>query len=94
MNLLPHNATNVELAYVLGNCFYLIVLSPSIGFPQMNIDVEHKGTRGGTARTRYFGKLEGVSERTKEKLIKRAKERGVFIHSLLEELINLNISDQ
>ena len=94
MNLLPHNATNVELAYVLGNCFYLIAFSPSIGLPQMNIDVEHKGARGGTARTRYFGKLEGVRERTKEKLIKKAKERGISIHSLLEESINLNIPDQ
>jgi SAM-dependent methyltransferase len=94
MNLLPHNATNVELAYVLGNCFYLIAFTPSIGFPQMNIDVEHKGTRGGSARTRYFGKLEGVTERTKEKLIKNAKERRISIHSLLEEIINSNISDQ
>lgn len=93
LNLLPHNAANVELTYVLGNCFYFIAFTPSSGLPLMNIDVEHKGTRGGTARTRYFGKLEGVSERTKEKLIKKAKERRISIHALLEELINLNISD-
>lgn len=92
MNSLPHNAINIELAYVLGNCFYLIAFTPSIGYPHMNLDVEHKGTRGGSARTRYFGQLEGVTEGTKEKLIKKAKERGVSIHSLLEEIINSSIS--
>jgi SAM-dependent methyltransferase len=94
MNLLPHNAVNIELAYVLGNCFYLIAFTPSVGYPQMNIDVEHKGIRGGSARTRYFGQLEGVTERTKGKLIQEAKVRGISIHSLLEEIINLKLSDE
>lgn len=94
MNWLPHNATNIELTYVLGNCFYLIAFTPSSGYPQMNLDVEHKGLRGGSARTRYFGQVEGVTEKTKGKLIKKAKERGVSIHSLLEEIINSNISDE
>jgi hypothetical protein len=78
----------------LGNCFYLIAFTPSTGFPEMNLDVQHKGTRGGSARTRYFGKLEGVTARTKEKLIQKAKERRISVHALLEEIINSNIADE
>jgi SAM-dependent methyltransferase len=91
MQLLPHNALDIELTYVLGNCFYLIAFSPSEGYPKMNIDLPHKGIRGGTARTRYFGQLEGVTEKTKEKVIARARELGVSVHSLLEDLINAGI---
>lgn len=93
VNLLPTNAIDIEVKFLLGNCFYLMAFTPSEGFPKMNIDVIHKGTRGGSARTRYFGKIEGVSERTREKLMLAARQRGVSIHDLLEEIINSSISD-
>lgn len=91
MNLLPHNAIEIDLTYILGNCFYLIAFTPSAGYPPMNIDIQHIGPRGGSARTRYFGQLEGVTEKTKEKLIQKAKEKGVSIHDLLEGIINSQV---
>ena len=54
----------------------------------MNIDVKHKGLRGGTARTRYFGQIEGVSASSKDKLIKIARERNISMSDLLDELIS------
>ncbi|MGO4394998.1 class I SAM-dependent methyltransferase [Variovorax sp. M-6] len=85
---LPHNAEDIVVSYVLGNCFYLISFSPAEGLPQVDLDVPHIGTRGGSARTRYFGKIEGVTEKTKLKLVAAAKQRGVSAHDLLEEIIN------
>lgn len=93
VNLLPTNALDIEIRFILGNCFYLMAFTPSEGFPQMNIDVIHKGARGGSARTRYFGKIEGVSDRTREKLMLAARQRGVSVHDLLEEIINSAVSD-
>ncbi|NOV30125.1 class I SAM-dependent methyltransferase [Methylomonas sp. ZR1] len=93
LDALPYNADNIEITYVLGNCFYLISFSPYIGFPKMNIDVIHKGLRGGTARTRYFGMLEGVTELSKNRLISEAKKRGISIHDLMEEIINDKLSN-
>ncbi|MBM3515999.1 MAG: class I SAM-dependent methyltransferase [Alphaproteobacteria bacterium] len=55
MDLLPHDAIDIQLNCVLGNCFYVIGFSIGDGLPYMNIDIKHKGTRGGSARTRYFG---------------------------------------
>ncbi len=93
MQMLPFNASDIELTYVLGNCFYLIAFSPSMGFPEMDIDVPHRGIRGGTARTRYFGKQISITEQTKDKLFKAAKLKGESVHSLLEGIINQQIPD-
>ncbi len=84
IHLLPGNASNIQLSYVLGNCFYLIQFSPHDGLPKINIDIPHQGLHGGTARTRYFGQTEGLTESTKEKLNEAAKHRGISIHNLLE----------
>jgi ubiquinone/menaquinone biosynthesis C-methylase UbiE len=94
LHLLPTNALDIELKFLLGNCFYLLAFTPSDGFPKMNIDVVHKGLRGGSARTRYFGKIEGVSEPSKEKLVAAARMRGLSVHDLLEEIIASKLSDQ
>ena len=91
VHLLPHNADEIQINYILGNCFYLIGFTPIEGFPTMNIDVPHKGVRGGTMRTRYFGQLEGVTEATKSKLISKAKELNISVHTLLEKIINSQI---
>lgn len=88
INLLPHNADDIQINYILGNCFYLIGFTPIEGFPVMNIDVPHKGIRGGTMRTRYFGQIEGVTEGTKLKLISKARELNISVYELLEKLIN------
>lgn len=88
INLLPKNCIDVNLSWVLGNCFYVIDFQVSESGPFMNIDVPHKGLRGGTMRTRYFGHLEGVSEESKEFVIKEAKDKGISIHVWLEQVIN------
>lgn len=87
---LPHNAEDIAVSYVLGNCFYLISFSPAAGLPSVNLDVPHIGRRGGSARTRYFGSIEGVTEKTKTLLETTAKRRGISMHDLLEEIINRN----
>jgi len=87
MALLPTGALDVQLNYVLGNCFYLIGFTSGKDLPYMNIDVPHKGTRGGTARTRYFGQLEGVSPETRARFYAKAKALGTSAHELLEKIL-------
>lgn len=89
---LPFNATDISLSYLLGNCFYLVSFSPAAGLPAVNLDIPHAGARGGTARTRYFGRLEGVTEQTKAKVLALARERQVSAHTLLEEIIDTYVS--
>jgi ubiquinone/menaquinone biosynthesis C-methylase UbiE len=87
LNLLPEKALDVNLSWVLGNCFYLIDFEVSNAGPYMNMDVPHIGPRGGCMRTRYFGQLEGVSEESKKFIIEDAKEKGISIHKWLEKMI-------
>ena len=88
INLLPENALDVNLSWILGGCFYLIDFEVSDVGPYMNMNINHKGPRGGNMGTRYFGKLEGVSLETKQFVIADAKEKGISAHDWLEQIIN------
>ncbi|MFO1002435.1 MAG: methyltransferase domain-containing protein [Planctomycetaceae bacterium] len=87
IDLIPESAVDVHLTWVLGNCFYLIDFEVSDSGPEMNIDVIHKGHRGGSMRSRYFGQLEGVTEESRAFVIRDAKRRGISVHAWLEDAI-------
>ncbi|OEU70992.1 MAG: hypothetical protein BA863_18845 [Desulfovibrio sp. S3730MH75] len=90
---LPENSEETALRWVIGNCFYLIDFKAGKSAPQLNLDLPHKGWRGGTLRTRYFGQLEGVSPETKAKVIETAKSSGLSVHEWLEKNINAIIDN-
>lgn len=52
LNLLPDNARNVSLNYVLGDSFYVIAFSVGEAV-QLNLDLPIPGKRGGSLRSRY-----------------------------------------
>ena len=87
LNLLPENANHVNVSWVLENCFYFINFIKDKNFPTVNIDVPHKGKRGGSIRTRYFGEIEGVTEEAKSILAAKAKKKGISMHAWLEKVI-------
>ena len=87
IGLLPGNAADVTLSWALGNCFYVISFEVSEKQPYMNMDVPHKGSRGGTMRTRYFGQLEGVTEVSKRFVLEDATRLGISVHDWLERAI-------
>lgn len=87
IDLLPRNSMDVHLSWVLGNCFYVIDFEVSDIGPFMDIDVRHKGRRGGSMRTRYFGQLEGVTEESNKFVLEDAKRKGISVHDWLEQVI-------
>lgn len=89
---LPHESDDVHCSWILGNCFYLIDFRVSAQGPIMNIDVLHKGRRGGTARSRYYGQLEGISPELRAKVLDAATRNGVSIHEWLERKLTEAIS--
>ncbi len=84
---LPINAREVTLRWILGGCFYLIDFNVGDGSPLVDIDLPHKGWRGGTIRTRYYGRLEGVTPEAREMAIESAKKQGVSVHEWLDSLV-------
>ncbi len=85
--LLPTNCADVNLTWILGNCFYLIDFEVTDGLPFINPDVPHKGRRGGSMRTRYFGQLEGINPDLKAKAYEAAAKDGKSISDWLESAI-------
>jgi SAM-dependent methyltransferase len=91
---LPFSAVNVNLSWVLGNCFYLIDYDKRIEGPRINPDVRHIGYKGGTMRTRHAGRVEGISPALREKLYNHAKTSGVSVHDLLESAITQKLAER
>jgi len=89
---LPETCSKVNLTWVLGNCFYLVDFEVSDVLPYMNLDVPHKGNRGGTIRTRYFGQLEGIDPKLKAAVIEAAKSNGESVHGWLEKVVSNALS--
>jgi SAM-dependent methyltransferase len=87
IDLLPENVVDVKLSWVLGNCFYVISFEVSEKGPFMNMDLPHKGRRGGSMRTRYFGQLEGVTEESKKFVFEDSERMGISVHDWLEQAI-------
>jgi ubiquinone/menaquinone biosynthesis C-methylase UbiE len=84
---LPPNCDEVNIRWILGNTFYVIDFRVLEGLPNADFDVPHQGRRGGTCRSRYYGRLEGVTPETKALVEKAANMSGTSIHEWLENVV-------
>lgn len=87
LGCLPENALNPRVRWFLGNAFYLIEYTVGEGHPRVNLDLPILGTRGGTHRTRYYGRLEGVTVEAKEMAEKAARRLGMSVHEWLDRAV-------
>ena len=87
LDCLPENAGNVRIRWFLGNAFYLIEFTVGEGPPRVNLDLPIVGARGGTHRTRYYGKLEGVTVEAKEMADRAAQQLGMSMHEWLDRVV-------
>lgn len=87
LSLLPETATSVNLSWELSNCFYVIEFTVSNTPPQVNIDVPHIGSRGGSIRSRYFGQLEGIDPALRDRVYAEAEKQGISRVAYLEGLL-------
>lgn len=85
---LPPEAREVRVQWVVGGVYYLIDFVVGTGEPPANFDFEIPGARGGTLRTRYYGKLEGVHPETAELAHRARAASGKSMHDWLEGVIN------
>jgi len=84
---IPLEAREVRVQWVIGGVFYLIDFRVGEGEPTANFDFEIPGPRGGTYRTRYEGKLEGVTRETKDLAYKAIANNGISMHKWLDDVV-------
>jgi ubiquinone/menaquinone biosynthesis C-methylase UbiE len=87
LDALPIEARNTSIHYVIGQTFYLIEFEVGKGEPSADFDFEIPGVRGGTYRTRYEGKLEGVSKEAYKLAWEKVKNDDLNMHNWLSNLI-------
>jgi SAM-dependent methyltransferase len=87
LDAIPVCARDVNVRWIMANCFYVITFRKGDGPPPLDLDLPHKGWRGGTMRSRYFGVMEGVTPEAKELARKAAASAGLNIHEWLDNLV-------
>ena len=87
LGLLPAAARDVACRWVLNGAFYVIDFTVGEGEPFLDLDVEFPGARGGSHRTRYFGKLDGVSPDLKQQAVDAASREGLSLTAWLEKTL-------
>lgn len=87
LECLPENAKNVQIHWVAEGTFYVIKYTVGEHPPHLDLDVEFPGPRGGTYRTRYYGKLEGVKVETKDLATRASKSSGKSFHKWLDDVV-------
>lgn len=90
LELLPENSKQVCVRWILGNAYYVMDYVVDDGLPSINLDLPHKGKRGGTCRTRYFGQLEGVTVQTKQLAQLAVENLGISMHEWLDAIVRQN----
>ncbi|MGP8215180.1 MAG: methyltransferase domain-containing protein [Bacteroidia bacterium] len=87
MSAIPVEARNVKMEWILMGAFYVLEFTVGEGEPEADYHVPIPGKRGGTHWTRYYGKLEGITEDAKQLAIKASGKSGKSIHRWLDETI-------
>lgn len=84
---LPESARDVACRWILNGAFYVVDFTVGQGAPFLDLDVEFPGWRGGSHRTRYFGKLDGVAPAIRQQVVDAAARDGVSITNWLERTL-------
>jgi ubiquinone/menaquinone biosynthesis C-methylase UbiE/uncharacterized protein YbaR (Trm112 family) len=93
LDKIPVLARNVTCRWTLNGSFYLVSFEVGDGEPGLDLDVPFPGWRGGSHRSRYYGKLEGVSPELRDKVVKAASAEGISIVSWLEKTLGQALDD-
>lgn len=88
----PVEAREVVVRWVIGGVYYLIDFVVGDGEPKADFDLQIPGKRGGTLRTRYYGRLEGVSPETLAMAHEAREKSGKSMHEWLEEAVRSAVS--
>lgn len=84
---IPVEARDVVVRWVIGGVYYLIEFTAGEGEPRADFDLEIPGRRGGTLRTRYYGRLEGVTPQAVESAERARAKSGKSMHRWLDDVV-------
>lgn len=84
---IPIEARNVSLSWILNGAGFCVEFEIGEGEPAADFDFDIPGVRGGTLRTRYYGRLEGVSPEAKKLAMKAREKMNISMYDFLNQAI-------
>lgn len=90
---LPASARDVACRWIIGGAFWVVDFTVGDGEPFLDLDVEFPGWRGGSHRTRYYGRLDGVAPALRQQVIDRAAAEGVSLTAWLERTLREKLGE-
>lgn len=84
---IPIEARNVSLSWILNGAGFCVEFEVGEGEPRADFDFDIPGVRGGTLRTRYYGKLEGVSSEAKKLAMEAREKMDISMYEFLNQAI-------
>ena len=84
---IPREARDVCVRWIIGGVYYVIEFTVGKGEPTAKFDLPIPGQRGGTLRTRYHGRLEGVTPETKRLAHEARNKCGCSMHEWLDSIV-------
>lgn len=87
ISLIPVEARDVRVEWIMMGAFFLIEFTVGEGAPVGNYHIPIPSERGGTHWSRYYGNLEGIPDETK-KLAQQARAKsGKSMHDWLNQVV-------
>jgi len=85
--LLPVEARNVKVEWIMMGAFFLLEFTVGEGEPKANYHIPIPSERGGNHWKRYYGNLEGISDEAKKLAQEARKKSGLGMSEWLEEVV-------
>ena len=87
INLLPEEARDVKVEWIMMGAFFLIEFTVGDGSPVGNYHIPIPSERGGTHWTRYYGKLEGITDSSKKLAYEAQQKSGKSMSDWLDDIV-------
>jgi ubiquinone/menaquinone biosynthesis C-methylase UbiE len=88
IELIPVEARDVKVEWIMMGAFFLIEFTVGEGEPKANYHVPIPSERGGNHWTRYYGNLEGITDETKTLAQQARIKSGKSMHDWLDNIVN------
>lgn len=88
LELLPVEAREVTLQWIMLGAYYVLSFTVADGAPEADYHVEIPSSRGGTHWTRYYGQLEGVTSDAKKLAYQAQKKSGFSMTEWLSMVVS------
>lgn len=90
--LMPVEARDVACRWIMNGAFYVVDFVVGVGEPYLDMDLPFPGWRGGSHRTRYYGKLDGVAPEVRQQVVDAAARAGLSITEWLEQTLRAAVN--